>query len=31
MRSLTAAVILVGALLGTTACAGTSGRIYIRS
>ena len=31
MRTLTAAVILAGALLATTACAGTSGRVYIRS
>jgi len=31
MRSLTAAVILAGALLATTACAGTSGRVYIRT
>jgi len=32
MRSLTAAVILAGALLATTACAaGTSGRVYVRT
>ena len=31
MRSLAAAVILAGALLATTACAGSSGRVYIRT
>jgi len=31
MRSLTAAVILAGAFLATTACAGTSGRVYVRT